>query len=225
MFKLTKEAERVYLLAFDNRIDLCMTFLRYQEYYESDNKRFQHHRFTIAEYVSWYSKKDTGRKKYPHHFTYAADWVGFNFPTRVIDQVIKLGIPDPNHYDSLMAGILGAIKDNAQNDDCYLIGIQTGQTATLEHEMAHALYFLDEDYRVAVGSLIEALPTEIHDRMAKGITRLGYADSSVNDEIQAFSLTGSRPHLWKGKPPHELALFYKKLEALYERRRLTKSKK
>lgn len=215
MLKLRKEAERVYSLSFDNRKELCLCFLRYQEFYESDNHRFQNRTFTWAEYITWYAKKRGS-------FSYAEDWSGFNFPANTIRVVQKLGIPDPNHYDRLMDGLLGLIEGEAETSDCYLIGFQTGHATTLDHEMAHAAYYLDETYRYEVESLVLALPENLGESLSTAIQTLGYAKSSVLDEIQAFALTGSRKLLWKGRTPRPLAKFYVELEKLYARHQLTR---
>lgn len=216
MLTIRKEADRVYSLAFDNRKDLCLCFLRYQEYYESDNPRFQYQAFTWADYVTWYSKTRGS-------FSYSEDWMGFNFPADVIGKVKELGIPDPNHYDDLMSGVLGLITNDAEHKDVYLIGYQKGSAPTLDHEMAHAAFYLDGSYRDEVNDLLLQLPDSVRDRISSAIQELGYASSSVVDEIQAFALTGSRKRLWKGRAPKSLRTFYDDLERVYSKYRLKRA--
>lgn len=216
MLTIRKEADRVYSLAFDNRKDLCLCFLRYQEYYESDNPRFQYKAFTWADYVTWYSKKRGS-------FSYSEDWSGFNFPANVIRDVQRLGILDPNRYDDLMSGALGLITNDSESTDVYLIGYQKGKTDTLDHEMAHAAFYLDGGYRAEVNDLLLQLPDEIMESLSTAIQELGYAKSSVVDEIQAFALTGSRSYLWKRRPPKALKTFYQDLEKVYSKYKLKRA--
>ena len=51
--KVKKITDRVYLVTFTNRFDLTMTFMRYQEYYESP--KFRNKIFSLAEFMRWYS--------------------------------------------------------------------------------------------------------------------------------------------------------------------------
>ena len=55
----------IFLVEFDNQYDLAMTFLRYQEFYESP--KFKGKRFTIIDFMEWYSKEYDGA------FTYTKD--------------------------------------------------------------------------------------------------------------------------------------------------------
>lgn len=189
MFKLTKEKDRIYHLNFDSPYDCAMAFLRYQEYYESENPRFYRKAFTIASYTDWYVKhnkrNDTGK------FTYHEDWSGFNFQTKIIDEVINLGIPDPNHYDTLMKGILEMIKSNADSDDCYIIGTSgKKEESAFIHEMAHALFYTNELYRTKIISVYESQELAVRNFLSNRLMEAGYAESSVIDEVQAFTIEG-----------------------------------
>lgn len=179
MFQLTKIRDRVYTLKFDDAYELCMAFMRYEEFYESPNPMFQGHSFTWAKYMSWYSKT-FGEGS----FTYAADWSGFNIPAKIIAQVHQLGIPDPNHYDTLMLGIYHMIEP-----DAYLIGVSNNGDIE-RHELTHAMYHLDEAYRNGVHWLLARLGEETLQQMKQALYDTGYAPVTVVDEIQAYVTTG-----------------------------------
>jgi hypothetical protein len=65
----------VYLFTFDSQYDLCMSFVRMQEFYESDSNKFRGKYFTLEKYMDYWSKKFGNGV-----FTYTKDWNGFNLP-------------------------------------------------------------------------------------------------------------------------------------------------
>jgi len=190
MFQLKKMREGVYMLSFTQHIDLCYAFMRYQEFYESTNPHFYGKTFTWAEYIRWYTLTNKKEGSNPHAFYYASDWSGFNHPLEVIGKVHDLGIPDPNHYDDIMYGIYKLIMTEC--DKAYLIGAAPG-TSTEKHEMTHALYYLNSEYKNRVFGTIHTRNknrTKLIDDMSDILFKMGYATSSIVDEINAFTTTG-----------------------------------
>jgi hypothetical protein len=197
MFQLKKMRKGVYMLSFTNHIDLCYSFMRYQEFYESTNPRFYGKTFTWAEYIRWYTITNKKEGSNPHAFYYASDWSGFNHPVEVIGKVHDLGISDPNHYDDIMYGIYKMIMTEC--DKAYLIGAVPG-TSTEKHELTHAAFYLLPEYKNKVVSAIQkthnASQKYLNDRrkLIEGMTdvlfKMGYATSSIVDEINAFATTG-----------------------------------
>jgi hypothetical protein len=214
MFRLTKEKDRTYLLNFDDSYTLAMIFLRYQEYYESDNPRFYRKNFTIASYIDWYVKHISDKKIFDYH----KRWAGFNLPTWFIDNVISKGIPDPNHYDALMNGIVQTIKSDANNDDCYIIGISgKKKSKTYIHEMAHALYYLNKNYQNTVKEIYCCLPDDYKNTIKNNIINIGYAESSVIDEAQAFSIEDKFDIIWHDKEKDDVIDgFIKNIKETYD---------
>ena len=69
----------VYLMTYDTRYDLCMSFVRVQEFYESPE--FKGRYFTLEEFIDWWSIK----MSHIHGaFDYPARWGGFNVPGEVM---------------------------------------------------------------------------------------------------------------------------------------------
>src|SRR5579864_3597075 len=93
-YKISEVRSRVFFLQFKRRYDLCMQFLRYQEYYESVNSKFRDHAFDLLTYMEWYSHNNK-----LGYFSYPVDWSGFNIPGETIKKVWDLGIADKNIYD------------------------------------------------------------------------------------------------------------------------------
>ncbi len=177
--------------------DLCMHFLRYQEFYESPE--FAGKKFTILEFMEWYSKTHGGGA-----FTYPKDWAGFNIPSSVIWRVHSAGILDHNKYDSTMIEVYNKISANThlvkgctKNDDFYILGACKADIKTLDHEIAHALYSTNINYYDDMNNLRETLPASATDNITGYLTELGYNKKVFNDELQAYLATGVPSELKK----------------------------
>jgi hypothetical protein len=180
-FKLIEIKPQIFLLSFNNYYDLCMTFLRYQEYYESDSSKFRGKPFKLLDYMEWYSKK------YGEGiFTYPKNWSGFNFPHNVIKEVHNLGIQDLNNYDSIMLDVYNHCSK--LHDKFYIVGI-VGKNYALNHEVAHAMFYLNSKYKKEMLKLIRHLDPEFKKQMHKVFKKMGYANKVYNDEIQAYLST------------------------------------
>jgi hypothetical protein len=181
---------KVYLFLFEEMYDLCMHFLRYQEFYESPE--FSDKSFTILEFMEWYSKAFGGGA-----FTYSKDWAGFNIPSNVIWQVHTKGITDRNKYDAAMLGAYNKISANthlvengAKHDDFYILGAYKNDINVLGHELAHGLYATDVKYYTEVMSLYKALPANIVNSIFDYLIKIGYNKKVLVDELQAYMATG-----------------------------------
>ena len=61
----------------------------------------------------------------------------------------------------------------------------------IEHEVAHALYYLSPDYKRKVNALIKNLPKKIYNEAERKLVKMGYGKNVIKDEIQAyFSIEG-----------------------------------
>lgn len=183
-YEIIKAADNIFWLKGDNQYDMNMLFCRYQEYYESPNEKFQGNSFTLLDFMEWYAKE------HEDVFTYTVDWGGFNFPSRIINEVIKLGIPDPNKYDAEMAAIHKKISDKAwedYSDHYYLIGSCT--TEIDPHEFGHGCYGTISEFKKEMNTLVNKLDGKIYDRLCKFLLDLGYTERVFDDEIQAYLST------------------------------------
>jgi hypothetical protein len=195
----------VYHLDFDNQYDLAMHFLRYQEYYEG--VKFHKKIFTLVDYMEWYSKTQCewkDKKKRPGRmFSYAADWSGFNIPSWALQEVLPQ-IPDRNKYDDFMSIIEDMLREKEGEHPFYLIGTYGGGAsaddpsgeAILDHEVAHALFTVNQDYRLAVHDLMAQWSMEVGhegaelDSAQEVLKLMGYHETTVIDEIHAYCATG-----------------------------------
>lgn len=155
----------------DSQDELGLTFMRFQEHYESPNKNFRDKIFTVGQLRNWYSET-YGSNSY---HTY---WMGFNFPSRVL-QPFKNGLFDP--LTSEENGLLHLLK--YRNDDFYIIGAQTSDI--LRHELSHALYASNPKYKKEIDSFLDSHTNKLA-KTKKFILDKGYCKEVLYDEIQAY---------------------------------------
>lgn len=163
-----------------------MHFLRFQEYYES--KKYFHKFFTLIDFMEWYSQEHG-----EGCFTYPNDWGGFNVPSECLLPFIEnigLAFPDKNHYDDLMIYIINQLR-MIEGDVFYLIGTseEKNDQKTLDHELAHALYFTNLEYRKKVQLILDNMPPIRRNKAKEILLKIGYHESTHDDEIHAYSST------------------------------------
>jgi len=161
-----------------------MFFLRYQEFYESINPDFRGKSFAYLDYLSWYAQYTN-----QHTFTYPKDFIGYNLPSDSIFECYKK-IPkgDRNKYDIIMLRLYLDLCSES-NGKFYLIGTIRKDT-TFQHEIAHALYYLEPSYKKQVDSLTAALSGRFK-RAVFNLLATIYPEKVFNDELQAYMSTNS----------------------------------
>jgi len=173
--------ESIFVVTTDNQYDLAMLFMRVQEYYESPFKQIRGKEFTIIKFMELYSKKLGDGA-----FTYAKDWPGFNVPGNVIKTIYgpgyKYHIEDFNDYDYEMEEILNKIKSK----EFYLIGAVKKDASTIEHELCHARFALDKNYRKKAKDILKKLPDKIRKKIEDYLLSIGYCKGTLEDELQAY---------------------------------------
>jgi hypothetical protein len=192
----------IYCVLVDDNYDRAMLFCRYQEFYESPYKRFRGKPFTWMEYMRFY--KDAWKKK---TFTYPEDWSGYNIPGNIVHKANHLFCYD-TEYDRIMNDIYFHCAIDSQNKNnntrCnwYLIGASSKDLKTLDHEIAHGLYYINKDYKKDVNRLISDIKPIHYEKLKKKLVKMGYVNDKkiIDDEIQAFMSTG----LYNGLDTKEL---------------------
>lgn len=191
VFEIKEVKSGIFLFEFRNHYDMCMHFLRYQEYYESASPKFRGKSFKIFDFMKWYSLK-YGKGS----FTYPADWNGFNIPSSVIfDLWNKHLISDKNIYDYEMMQAWRECnakiyeKTELAVNQFYIIGVVRGNNA-LNHEIAHGLFFLNKEYRKEMTKLVKGLDPNIRKSIHQTLKKLSYTPKVYIDETQAYMSTG-----------------------------------
>ena len=182
----------IYCVLVDDNYDRAMLFCRYQEFYESPYKKFRNKYFTWMEYMRFY--KDVWKKK---TFTYPEDWSGYNIPSNIL-QIAHHIFCGETEYDNIMNDIYWYCvsdvqkKNEGKDIDWYLIGASSKDLRTLDHEIAHGLYFTNRDYKKDTNKLIKEIKPTHYDKLKKKLIKMGYVSDKkiINDEIQAFMSTG-----------------------------------
>ena len=171
----SKVGKGIYLLRFKTQYQLTATFLRVQEHYESP--RFHGRIFSLEQYMDWYAERYG-------NFTYYQDWSGFNVPSTAFQPFYE-GKFDP--LSEKEKQLLGLFKDLRER--FYVIGVyDSGAKDSLTHELAHALFFIDDGYREAVREAMRGYDTSA---LARQIAEAGYAKHVIPDEIQAYIVAPS----------------------------------
>lgn len=185
-YSLYKIADKVYSLEIDNQYDLCMSFLKAQEFYESACTKFRGKKFTLIQYMDWYAKNQS----FINCFSYTKDYCGFNLPGKSINDCYKVN-SERTAYDNFLIEIHNAICVDLNNNtsDYYLIGITAdSKKFSFNHEMAHAMYCLIPEYKKQMNKLVNAF--EFKKDFFVILKKFGYASPMYKDEAQAYLSTG-----------------------------------
>jgi hypothetical protein len=182
----------VYYAAIDDDYDRAMLFCRYQEFYESPYKNIRNKYFTLPEFMRTYTKERGATM-----FTYPYDWTGYNIPSNILEKANNKFYKE-TEYDKVMNGIYFHCSIDSQNKNggerCgwYLIGAGNADIQTMNHEIAHGLYFTDKAYKKACNVILDSMKKGVYNSIKKALIKLGYADDEkiIRDEMQAFLSTG-----------------------------------
>jgi hypothetical protein len=188
-YELNEIHPKVFLVMIDDPYDLAMTFCRVQEYYESPFKQIKGKSFNKAEFQRMYANK-FGEGL----FTYPVDWAGFNVPCTAIWGCYNLSSNETDYdlYDDLFLEIWDDIEYEygiLDDKNYYVIGSQPDHTETIDHEICHAFYFLNKEYKKKADAITATIPNEIFDYLKNQLIDLGYCGKVMKDEIQAYLST------------------------------------
>lgn len=172
----TSLARNVFLAEFATQYELASTFLRFQEHFES--VRFGGRTFSLEQFMDWYASQ-YGR------FSYFEDWTGFNVPSTALDPFLA-GKFDPlldkeKRFLALFEG---------EREPFYIIGVSKSSSGgDLTHELAHALFFTNANYRAAVSEAMRGYDTRAIERELR---QLSYGKRVLKDEVHAYLIAGDR---------------------------------
>ncbi len=99
-------------------------------------------------------------------------------------------------YEGFVPGRTGYNFPN--KDGSYTIGYIRGDTLTKMHELRHAIYFFDADYRARVQKMWNSLKCEDKIAIEKFLGRCGYKKEVFLDEFQAYTTTEKDPDKFFG---------------------------
>ena len=176
--KKTVPLPGVICLKFQNQYECCSSFMRMQEFYESPFKEIRGKFFTLDKFMDLYAKQQGD-------FTYTSDWGGFNVPGHVVDQFYLLFEMDLFEKEQHLFD-----KIESLGEKYYVIGMC--DETSLDHELAHALYYLNDGYFHVMDDLVKSLPKTMKEKIQSWLLEHGYSKPQVPDEIHAYLATESQ---------------------------------
>ena len=193
--KVKEIVPKVFVVTYDNQYDLCMAFVRIQEFYESP--KFKGKYFALEEFIEYWAKEHGHGS-----FDYTARWNGFNISGRVIKNWVKVfnEFETPEEMRDAECYLLDEIEkikdvNGYEYEDIYVIGVHASQgkkmmDEAIEHELAHALYCLHPEYKKSCDALFKKLSKKRYGVISKTLIKMGYGKNVLEDEIQAYLSTG-----------------------------------
>lgn len=177
---------RIFMVVIKNNYDRAMLFCRYQEFYESPFNEIKGKFFTLEDFMKIYTTKN---KK--EIFTYPVDWHGYNIPSYVLYDAFDVFGQNRNIYDEIMRDIVYFCEKKSKKKPFYLIGTDKTNSITTRHEVAHGLYYTNNNYRDRVAGLLIKIPPKEYKSLKRKLMKMGYCDDPViiEDEMHAFLST------------------------------------
>lgn len=169
-------SNNVYHLHFKKQKDLASTFLRIQEFYESP--KFQNKKIELDQFYHYYKNFKGGK------FSYLSDWGGFNLPYYVFGEFIKVN-KTLSVRETQLFNLIRGLKN------FYVVGTWGSKRTidyreTLNHELAHAFYYLNKDYKNKILSLLQNKDLSNLNAYFK---KLGYNAKVFKDESHAYLIS------------------------------------
>jgi hypothetical protein len=159
-----------------------MTLCRPQEYYECNSNKLRNKVFTFEEFIDHYTDKDGT-------ITYFSYWAGFNIPSHVLEKFFssfQLNKREKKVYE---------LTRKFSHEPYYLIATKNNDLYTLDHELLHAYYYLDQRYRQEVNTIIKHMRPELKKQILSVLQSMGYSKSVLVDEINAYMATSTYKYL------------------------------
>ncbi len=188
-YSIEEVRPNVFAVIVKDHYHRAMLFCRVQEFYESPNPQFRGKNFSIWDYIEWYSRE------HRDVFTYTFDWGGFNIPLKTAWDCYEKLKEYESPYDETMDNIIRTIemkmfnKKNTRNWNAYIIGADSTESDTFEHEICHGLYATNKEYKQLVDEITETILTKDYLTFKNNLIKMGYTDGVIDDEIQAYLST------------------------------------
>jgi len=179
-FSVSRPCDGCVLLKFKTIPDLTKSFFRMAEYYDGDQKK-KH--VDMAEFLDdWMDRQGNA--------DYFKFWDGFNITDSAFRSwrrtVGKLSQAEQTVVDAVDQATKGMKK-------FCVMGISGDDPATMQHELFHAKYYLDPDFKRNADQLIDECRNDpVIKTMTKILkTKLDY-HTNIEEEIAAYLYAGSQ---------------------------------
>lgn len=178
--KFNSIGDSIVHITLPDKKKLAQAMIRFQEFYESQHEDIRGNVFTLGYLRSKGGRNKPGVNTYEGGENHDAEWSGYNFPGCALDLFIK-GLFDP--LTSYEKDIVEALR--YREDRFYVIGTIDGEDPkdTLEHEICHALYYIEPKYKAAVDKILDQYDLR---NLKKMLAHWGYCDDVLQDECHAY---------------------------------------
>ncbi|HVU80334.1 MAG TPA: hypothetical protein VHD37_03160 [Candidatus Paceibacterota bacterium] len=176
-FTVSELGPEIYHLQFDSGTRMAGTMMRFQEYYESP--KFRGTYFTREEFNAWYAEEKGGA-------SYIQTWgtEGFNVPSEALQPFFE-GRFAPLSRDE--ADVLRHFEGRAGRKFYIIATAKDSPKDHLDHEIAHATYFLNSAYRRAVDDVLAGINIEpIRHFLRTDPEYSSYHEAVLQDEVHAY---------------------------------------
>ena len=188
MFKTSMPLKNCILFEFKTQKELALAFCRVEEYYEG-NEKVRGKYLTLEDFIDAFTTDD-GKINY---FNY---WTGFNIPGNTFSEWFKKNSSQQTKWE--LALVQEVSKKIDFTKPYYVIGGKKGDMNVIDHELAHALYYMDKAYAATMIDVIYRFykyHRKEYSKMVKKLKKMGYGENVIKDEVQAYMSTSTKKEL------------------------------
>jgi hypothetical protein len=182
--------------------DLTRSFFRLAEYYES-GRTGRNKQVSLPDFLDqWVDRQG--------NVDYLKFWDGFNITDRAFRDWAKSARPFSKSEQVMVDVVKQATKGMSKFS---IIGVGSTDKDTEKHEMFHAKYYLDDNFRSAADKLLKDNATDPAVKTIEKIlrTKLDYKNH-VEEEVAAYLYAGSQLKLVFGINPQDLVKKFQQLD-------------
>jgi hypothetical protein len=183
--------KNILLCEAETQKELTLTFFRMQEFYESQNPKLYRKTFDAFDFLDAMMDKNG-------NINYFRDWDGFNVPETIFNAWLSsTAFQDRSTFEEDLIDVV--FKKLKPEGRFYIIGVRKNDKNTLKHELSHALFYLNSEYKQAALQLNSDFLKEdsvIYKRLLRVLSKeLKYSDDVLEDELVAWIATSSKEEI------------------------------
>lgn len=181
--------KNILLFTFKTQKELALTFFRVQEYYESPYNDLHGKEFSVFDFLNTMMDEKG-------EIDYFAKWCGFNIPGIVINKWINSLKDSPTPSENIFWEEI--YKNILLKNPFYVIGALEKDSETIDHEIAHALYYMNKEFYENMDILNDKFRKnfpKIYNSMSRHLKKMEYRPEVIKDEIQAYLSAESKKYL------------------------------
>ena len=201
--KVTEPEPGCILLRYKTVPDVARSFFRVTEYYDGKHYGGKSRSVSLVDFLdNWMDRAG--------HVDYFKFWDGFNIPDHAY-RAWKRSAGTLSKAEQVMVDVVDRVT-KGRKKFC-VIGVGGSDPATLRHEMFHARYYLDAEFRSRTDALIKKSAKNKDFKAIRNtlIKKLDYVDH-VDEEAAAYLYTDSQIKLVFGVEAKDLVREFRALD-------------